>query len=287
MKKKIILCIIIIIALVLLIPIPFTLKDGGTIEFRALLYTITKYHMLNLESETVYTDGFGIKILGMEVFNSLERNEDNIENVQEDVPDAVMIRGRVYYSTGEKSTITGRCGNMDGYIISTVEKGKTPTKDDESNFGTEYGYQRVDYNTIEVFMDNDFIVFKGEETPFEIIFNPRNDLYTKTIIEVGETDRYSYSIYSYGGDVIIKIDNKEYDFRDALLNNKITMEEIIDKANKDAFQDKTIKVDSLNDGGTNMYYYNNYAIIKYNRLDGNRDVYIGIPTMIDPAYTRF
>ena len=44
MKKKILIIIIIILALVLLIPTPFYLKDGGSIEYRALLYTITKYH---------------------------------------------------------------------------------------------------------------------------------------------------------------------------------------------------------------------------------------------------
>ncbi len=161
MKKKIILFIVVIVALVLLVPIPFKLRDGGTIEFRALLYTVTKYHKLDMESEIGFQDGLGIKILGIEVYNNL--NEAEARNKKNKIPDAVMVDGRIYYSTGEKSTITGRCGNMDGYISSSVESGSLPTKDDESNFGTDFGYQRIKADEIEVFMNGDFIVFKAEE----------------------------------------------------------------------------------------------------------------------------
>ena len=33
------------------------------------------------------------------------------------------------------------------------------------------------------------------------------------------------------------------------------------------------------EGGTKEYYYGTYTIIKSHSLDGNRDVYIGIPEM--------
>lgn len=282
MKKKIILFIVIIAILVLLVPIPFKLKDGGSIEFKALLYTVTKYHRLNMETETGFQDGFGIKILGMEIYNNLDKNKIHQEESEKtDIPDAIMVDGRIYYSTGQKSTITGRCGNMDGYISSTVQKGTLPTKDDESNFGINFGYQKFKTNEIEVKINGEFIVFKGEERPFELIFNKTNDLETRTIIKAHDNNNYSYNIFSYGGDVKIKIDNVEYDLRTALLEEKITMEEIIEKANKDAFEDKIIKVDSLNDGGTNIYYYNDYTIIKWHTVSGNFDVDIKSPEMID------
>lgn len=72
MKKRNILIIAIIVLLVILLfPIPMKLKDGGSIEFKALLYSITKYHKLALEnSEKEYIDGIGIKILGMEIINT-------------------------------------------------------------------------------------------------------------------------------------------------------------------------------------------------------------------------
>ena len=68
---------------------------------------------------------------------------------------------------------------------------------------------------------------------FELIFHGRKDLWIKTIVANEETDKYSYNIFSKGGDFEIKIDGAIYDLRDALLNDKITMEEIIQKANKD------------------------------------------------------
>ena len=282
MKKKIILFIVIIVALVLLVPIPFKLRDGGSIEFKALIYTVTKYHRLDMESETGFQDGLGIKILGMEIYNNLNENMTSHKSEKLDIPDAIMVDGRIYYSTGQKSTITGRCGNMDGYISSTVQKGTLPTKDDESNFGTDFGYQKIKTNEIEVKINGDFIVFKAEERAFELIFNKTNDLETRTIIKAHENNKYSYNIFSCGGDVKIKIDNVEYDLRTALLEEKITMEEIIEKANKDAFEDKTIKVDSLNDGGTNIYYYNDYTIIKWHTVSGNFDVDIKSPDIVNP-----
>ena len=94
----------------------------------------------------------------------------NIENYkysetgreEETVKDAVMINGKIYYSTGEKSTITARCGVMDGRITATVEKGELPTENNESNFGIDYGYQFVDENTVDIRINNEFIVFKAE-----------------------------------------------------------------------------------------------------------------------------
>jgi len=77
MKKKWIIILIIIISLILLVPIPMRLKDGGSIEFKALLYTVTKYHRLTVEEygETKYIDGLGIKILGMEVYNNTDKSK--------------------------------------------------------------------------------------------------------------------------------------------------------------------------------------------------------------------
>ena len=68
MKKKIVIIISVIIAVILLVPIPLKLKDGGSIEFRALLYSVTKYHKLS--SSLKYVDGIGIKILGKEIYNN-------------------------------------------------------------------------------------------------------------------------------------------------------------------------------------------------------------------------
>lgn len=108
---------------------------------------------------------------------------------------------------------------------------------------------------------------------FEIIFHDKspeisNIKYTP-IISKGELSKYDYNVYAYGGIVNIVIDNKTTSLRDALLNNKITMNEIIAKANKD-FGDNAVM---LKDGGTIEYHYNEYTLIKRHTIDGDRDVY--------------
>lgn len=114
---------------------------------------------------------------------------------------------------------------------------------------------------------------------FEILFKDRKqvDSYNKiyAILDKSETDKYNYTIYAYDGSVNIKIEDKEYSLKEALLENKITMEEIIEKANQDE-KDGKIKTEIYNDGGSIKYHYENYTIIKCHTLDGNRDVYIGI-----------
>ncbi|MCD8130729.1 MAG: hypothetical protein LUE16_05540 [Lachnospiraceae bacterium] len=53
----------------------------------------------------------------------------------------VMVNGSLYCSTGKESTMTARCGMMDGEITSSVESTEIPSEDNQSNFGTGYGYQ--------------------------------------------------------------------------------------------------------------------------------------------------
>lgn len=75
----------------------------------------------------------------------------------------VMVGGKLYYDTGKESTINGRCGVMDGKITSTVDGSEIPTKDNQSNFGTGFEYQYGADNTIEIFMNEKWIVFEQRE----------------------------------------------------------------------------------------------------------------------------
>ena len=112
---------------------------------------------------------------------------------------------------------------------------------------------------------------------FEILFydqDPTESYEVYTILDKSETDKYDYNIYGYDGIVNIKIDGKEYYLKEALLENKITMEEIIEKASKDE-KDGKITAEMYKDGGSTEYHYDNYTIIKFATLSGNGDVYIG------------
>ena len=81
MKKKIIIVIIIIVLLIFLVPIPNHLRDGGTVEYKALLYKVTKVHRLisneeieNTEQIKEYADGVIIEILGFEIYNNVNES---------------------------------------------------------------------------------------------------------------------------------------------------------------------------------------------------------------------
>ena len=73
----------------------------------------------------------------------------------------VMADGAMYYDTGRESTVTGRCGVMDGEISSAVERTEVPSENNQSNFGAGYGYQwGPEEGTLEVCIDGKWMVFK-------------------------------------------------------------------------------------------------------------------------------
>ncbi len=57
MKKTFIPIACIVFALLLLLPIPHQMKDGGTVEYRAVLYSVSDVHRLDSSSITGYKDG--------------------------------------------------------------------------------------------------------------------------------------------------------------------------------------------------------------------------------------
>ena len=63
--KKLLAGICLVLALVLLIPVPLRLKDGGSVEYRAVLYSVTDVHRLAPELESGYLEGTVIEILGI------------------------------------------------------------------------------------------------------------------------------------------------------------------------------------------------------------------------------
>ena len=81
-------------------------------------------------------------------------------------------------------------------------------------------------------------------------------------------------------------DNKEekenifekMNLNEALNQEKVSMEKVIEKAEKDS-ESGIIVSDMYKEGGSMIYFYDTYTIIKKHSLDGNRDVYIGVPEM--------
>jgi len=73
MKKRNVVIVCILLAVFLLIPIPLRLKDGGTVEYKTLVYRVLKVHRLApVESGKEYEEGIIIKVLGIEVYNNVK-----------------------------------------------------------------------------------------------------------------------------------------------------------------------------------------------------------------------
>ena len=72
MKQKIIIAVCILVAIVLLIPIPMRMKDGGTVKYQAVLYSVSDVHCLAPSAGSGYEEGLIIEILGKQVFNNVK-----------------------------------------------------------------------------------------------------------------------------------------------------------------------------------------------------------------------
>lgn len=83
-----------------------------------------------------------------------------------DLPPLVMVDGQLYQDTGRESTLTGRCGVLDGDITSAVSSQEVPCEDDQSNFGTGFGYQiGPEPDTIEIYLNETWMVFEAVDQP--------------------------------------------------------------------------------------------------------------------------
>ena len=98
----------------------------------------------------------------------------------------VMVNGTLYLDTGHESKIEARCGVMDGEITSQVDGSKQPTVDDQSNFGTGYGYQYgATEGTIELFMNGKWWIFATEEARQKIQFPSIENELSKFYLTIG------------------------------------------------------------------------------------------------------
>ncbi len=79
MKKKLMIAVILLALVVLLFPIRNQLKDGGTVQYTAVLYRVSKVHRLISIEEMKqegkikeFDDGITVELLGFEIFNNVK-----------------------------------------------------------------------------------------------------------------------------------------------------------------------------------------------------------------------
>ena len=290
-SKKICIFIIVIIALILLVPIPMRLKDGGSVKFQALLYSVTKYHQLNHQVENGYVDGIGIEIFGVELINTADKKVETHTVTEERIKSE---------KSGEDEENNAQAYNS--FVGTVLEETTTymivePNEDEEERKSADqirinYGVDHRDYlygigrkvviqytgyikETYPAQIDTDNILTEGYEE-FELSVK-KSDNKTKTKI-LNNMELYKnnsdYDLYYYGLDEVnILVDNKTMSLEDALRSGKMTIDGILAKANKDV-SDGKIKNAMYDDGGTTEWYYSDYTILKKHTLIGDRDVYI-------------
>lgn len=76
MKKKILLGVGVLFSLILLFPVRGQIKDGGSVEYRAILYSVKDVHRIkSLETpdeEMQFYEGLIVEVLGIEIFNNVK-----------------------------------------------------------------------------------------------------------------------------------------------------------------------------------------------------------------------
>ena len=176
-NKKIWIVIIVIIALILLFPIPMGLKDGGSIRLQALLYNVTFYNKLNHETEDGYTKGIGVEVLGLEIFNNtiLEEHTVTEERIKlsdlkitaEGVDTAKLVKfnGTIY---GQSFGIIDYAGDLNktiGKIDYLIEEKYLPQIDGETNCFEFYGASVLEANekTMVLNINNEAVLFNAIE----------------------------------------------------------------------------------------------------------------------------
>lgn len=161
-KKSIIIISIVVVLAILLFPIPSKLNDGGTVEYRALLYTITDYHKLILEtdeSESGYIEGIKIEILGIEIFNSLDEKESfakteervkladvKIDTKEINTKKLVKFNGTLYGKSNALIDYAGDFNKSVGKINFLINEEYMPQLDGETNCKELVNCDVLEYN---------------------------------------------------------------------------------------------------------------------------------------------
>jgi len=80
--KRIIIVSAIILLLILLIPFPLHYQDGGSVDYKAIIYCVTNRHSLWTNDEGVngYLTGIEISVFGIEIYENVKFEADAMRN---------------------------------------------------------------------------------------------------------------------------------------------------------------------------------------------------------------
>ena len=174
---------------------------------------------------------------------------------------------------------------------------KMTKNDKEEKFDVyHWGIKRqTTENTVQVIFYTDYFKFDLLEIPvifeynldsslyektYDLIYHGRKDLGIKQIAKTNQFDNIDYGLYTLAGDVTVTIEqDMVYSLEDALSQKIISVQSILDQAKEDE-KYGICETAFFHDGGSIEYRYNDYTILKLNKLDGNKDLIIGFPGSI-------
>jgi len=262
-----------------------TADDGGSGIYYGLGYQVKVEKNISAE--------YGPELVKVEMYMFDKFIAGAIANIHITVDDD---SGTITQPQVHNSFVGTVIGETTRYMIVEPNEDESERKSSDRiviNYGTDhidylYGIGRkviINYTgyimeTYPAQINTDNILIFGYED-FEISVT-RDEKVKKTKI-LNDMDIHKYNsdvdLYYYGLEEInVKVDNKIMPLEQAIRSGKITIDGLLIKANKDV-NSGIIKSEVYKDGGTTEWYYKDYTIIKCHSLDGNRDVYIGIPEM--------
>ena len=109
-------------------------------------------------------------------------------------------------------------------------------------------------------------------TDFTFEFEP-DDAIDKELISENNSP-YNFNLYSYKGHAYININDEKILLKDAIANNKITVDDVLLKLYEDSLGDMPNFI-KYKENGTYLYKYENFWILKGNTDDGFQDLYMG------------
>ena len=267
-------------------------KSIGKIDF-----LIGEEYMPELNGETNCKEIFNASVLEANG-KSMVLNVDNVAILFESID-----KENIKKLNGEDENTEYTCGEIHSFVGTVLEETTTymivePNEDEKErkssdkiqiNYGADhkdylYGIGRkviIEYNgaikeSYPAQINTDYILTDGYEN-FTLTVKKSENTNKRKILNNTELykNNSDFNLYYYGLDEVnVTIKGHTMSLEKALKSGKITLDGLIIKANKD-FPNAT----SYDDGGSIEYHYKDYSIIKVHKLDGNRDVYIGVPSM--------
>ncbi|MBR3996375.1 MAG: hypothetical protein IKI97_14005 [Clostridia bacterium] len=192
-----------------------------------------------------------------------------VEPANDEYERTVAEQIKIEYGTDHKDYLYGT-----GRLVVIYYKGEINTDDGKMSS------IKTDDISVEGFREWEMKVVSSNE-------HTTKKIYDKAQPHDSDTESHwyrQYNLYYHGlEDVIITVDGEQHSLAHAMKLGKITMSAILAKANQDV-SDGIIDELVYKDGGSQVYKYPDYTIVKYHTLDGNDDMYIGTPDIgIDVA----